>query len=60
MGQEDEIICHCNEITRGQIENAIREQGLKTIDEVGDAIDAGTVCGSCQDDIQSILDEING
>ncbi|PVZ08346.1 (2Fe-2S)-binding protein [Porphyromonas loveana] len=60
MSQQDEIICHCNEITRGEIEKAIKEKGLKTVDEVGEATEAGTVCGSCQDDIQAILDEING
>ncbi|USI98835.1 (2Fe-2S)-binding protein [Porphyromonas gingivalis] len=38
----------------------MREKGLKTVDEVGEATDAGTVCGSCQDEIQAILDEING
>lgn len=60
MSEQDEIICHCNEITRGQIEVAIKENALKTVDEVGDTIEAGTICGSCQDDIQEILDEING
>ena len=38
---------------------AVREQKLKTIEEVGDAIEAGAVCGSCHDDIQEILDEEN-
>lgn len=55
----DEIICNCNEITRGEIIKAIREKGLKTVDEVGDATSAGTVCGACQDDIQEILDKEN-
>lgn len=56
----EEIICNCMEITRGEIEDAIKSGGLKTIDEVGDAIEAGTVCGSCHDDIEDILKEING
>ncbi len=30
MGNADEIICHCQGITRGQIEEAIREKGLTT------------------------------
>ncbi|MDO4708056.1 MAG: (2Fe-2S)-binding protein [Porphyromonadaceae bacterium] len=60
MGQADEIICHCNGITRGQIETAIKEGGLKTFDEVSEATEAGAVCGGCQDDIEDILAEING
>lgn len=60
MADENEIICHCNEITRGQIIDAIKNGGLTTFDEVAEATEAGTVCGSCQDDIEEILEEING
>lgn len=60
MGQADEIICHCLGITRGQIEEAIREKGLSTFDEVSEATEAGSVCGSCQDDIEEIIAEIKG
>ena len=55
-----EIICHCFEESREEIENAIREKGLKTVEEVGEATNAGTGCGGCQEQIQEILDEING
>ena len=48
------------EITRGEIIDAIKNDHLKTVDDVGDATEAGTVCGSCQDDIAEILKEING
>ena len=58
--EDDPIICSCMEINRSTIVNAIKEHGLKTVEEVGDETEAGTVCGSCQDDIQDILDEING
>lgn len=54
-----EIICHCFEVSRKEIENAIREKGLKTVEEVGEATNAGTGCGGCQEQIQEILDEIN-
>ena len=55
-----EIICHCVEVSREEIENAIREKGLKTVEEVGEVTNAGTGCGGCQEQIQEILDEING
>ncbi len=55
-----EIICHCFEVSREEIENAIREKGLKTVEEVGEATNAGTGCGGCQEQIQEILDEIDG
>ncbi len=59
MSNRNEIICNCNQITRGEIEDAIRNKNLKTVDEVGETVDAGTVCGACQDDIQEILDTLN-
>lgn len=55
-----EIICHCFEVSREEIENAIREKGLKTVEEVDEVTNAGTGCGGCQEQIQEILDEING
>ena len=57
---EDILICSCNEIYKSTIVKAIKEKGLKTVDEVGEETEAGTVCGQCQDDIQDILDKING
>ncbi|HOW09022.1 MAG TPA: (2Fe-2S)-binding protein [Bacteroidales bacterium] len=57
---EDMLICTCNEIHKSEIVKAIREKGLKTVEEVGEATLAGTGCGQCQDDIRIILDEING
>lgn len=54
-----EIICHCFDVTREDIEKAIKEKGLKTVEEVGEETQAGTGCGGCQDTIQEILDEIN-
>ncbi len=54
-----EIICHCFEVSREEIENAIREKGLKSDEEVGEVTNAGTGCGGCQEQIQEILDEIN-
>jgi NAD(P)H-nitrite reductase large subunit len=58
--EEDIIICNCNEIYKSEIVKAIKEKGLKTVEEVGEETNAGTGCGGCQDDIQAILDEING
>jgi len=56
----DEIVCNCMQITKGEIVVAIKTGNLKTVDEVGDATEAGTVCGTCQDDIEDILKETNG
>ncbi len=58
--EKDVVICSCNEIYKSQIVEAIKSKGLTTVEQVGDATTAGTVCGQCIDDIQAILNEING
>jgi NAD(P)H-nitrite reductase large subunit len=55
----NETICHCMDVTRGTIIEAIKKHNLKTVEEVGQATEAGTGCGGCQPVIQEILDEIN-
>lgn len=58
--ENSDIVCNCMQITKGEIIDAIKTGNLTTIDEVGEELEAGTVCGSCQDDIEEILNEING
>lgn len=57
---EDIEICHCNGVMKSEIVKAIREKGLKTVEDVQDATDAGTGCGGCINDIEEILKEVNG
>lgn len=54
---DSEIICNCMEISRGQIVAAIKEKGCKTVEDIQNETEACTVCMSCEDDIQDILDE---
>jgi len=57
---EDIEICHCNEIMRSDIIKAIKEKGLKTVEEVQEETTAGTICGGCIPDIEDILEFVNG
>lgn len=56
----NEIICNCMQVTRGDIIKAIKEKSLQTLEEVGEETQAGTGCGSCLEDIEKILKEVNG
>lgn len=58
--EDDPIICTCNEIRQSEIEKAIRDKKLKTIEEVQNETSAGTICGACVDDIFLILEKMNG
>lgn len=57
---DDPVICTCLDMCRSEIVEGIKTHGCKTIEDIGDAIEAGAVCGSCHDDLQELLDEING
>ena len=58
--ERDNILCTCMDITKGEVEDAIKEKKLTTVEQVQDETEAGTVCGSCVDDIYLLLEEING
>lgn len=59
MNRED-IICSCMDITKGEVEDAINQKKLTSVEQVQDETEAGTVCGACVDDIYQLLEEING
>jgi NifU-like protein len=55
---EGEIVCKCFSVTDLQIERAVKEGGLATIEDVVDYVKAGGGCGECHDKIQEMLDAI--
>ncbi|NLO71604.1 MAG: (2Fe-2S)-binding protein [Porphyromonadaceae bacterium] len=61
MEMDDDFeICHCYEVTRGELIKAIRDKELKTLEEVMDETEVGTMCGGCIPDVEDILAEIWG
>jgi NifU-like protein len=57
---EGEIVCECFGVTDREIERVVRENHLKTIEDVTDYVKAGGGCGKCHDRIQEIIDQILG
>jgi assimilatory nitrate reductase catalytic subunit len=49
------IVCACFNVGEKTIQTAIREQGLKTHQDVGRCLKAGTNCGSCVPEIKALL-----
>ena len=50
----DKIICYCNNVTNAMIKEAI-DNGANTLEEVQVATDAGTVCGACLDNLETLV-----
>jgi len=57
--EEDETVCFCFGITKSFLENEIKSNNLKTVEDVTNYTKAGGACGRCKGRIQEILDEIN-
>ena len=57
--KDEEIVCNCFHITKTFLENEIKSNNLKTIDDVINYTKAGGACGRCQGKIKAILDDIN-
>ncbi len=55
-GKEGQIICECFGVTDKEIERAIRENNLTTVEEVTNYTKAGGGCGGCQEAIQGIIE----
>ena len=54
---EGRIICNCFGITEGKIRRVIREDNLRTLEDVTNYTKAGGGCGSCIDQIEEILED---
>jgi NifU-like protein len=58
--EEGRLVCKCFGVTDNQIRKAVRENGLSTVEEVTNFTKAGGACGDCQEEIQTIIDELKG
>ena len=57
---DDHQVCDCNGVCKGDIVNAIRTQGLFTLDEVKKYTKAAASCGGCTGLVEQIIAETVG
>ncbi|MDO8351048.1 MAG: molybdopterin-dependent oxidoreductase [Gallionella sp.] len=55
-GDTGHIVCACYSVGEKTILNAIQEQGLASVEAVGQCLKAGTQCGSCVPEIRRLLE----
>jgi len=58
--EEGRIVCYCFGVTEGKILKVVRENKLRTVEDVTNYTKAGGGCGSCIGEIEAILDELVG
>lgn len=54
--QKDKVVCTCFNITENVIWDAIKQNGLKTVEEITNYTKAGGACGKCKGLIQDVID----
>jgi len=54
--KKEKMVCTCFQVTENVIWNAIKQNGLKTVEEVTNYTKAGGACGKCKSAIQDIID----
>ena len=57
---ESRVVCTCFGVSELEIERAIRENDLRTVEEVTNYTKAGGGCGTCQTDIEAIITRVRG
>jgi len=57
---EGQIVCECFGVTDREIERVVKENHLKTIEDVTGYVKAGGGCEKCHEKIQGIIDTITG
>ncbi len=57
---EEKIVCTCFNVTEAQILEAIKVNGLKTVEEVTNYTKAGGACGRCKGLIKEIINKYLG
>lgn len=54
------VVCTCFNVTEAEIEHAVKENGLTTIEDVTNFTKAGGACGGCHGEIQKIINRVTG
>ena len=52
------VICPCRNVTRGEVEDIIREKKIFDIKEVIEAANVGNKCGGRRGDLYELIDTI--
>lgn len=57
---DDELVCGCNGVTKGEIVKAIHSNNATTVEQVGGCTNAGRSCGRCKTLIARLLEHTLG
>ncbi len=58
--KEGNVVCTCFNVTDKEIERAVRQNNLTTVEDVTNYTKAGGGCGGCIPKIEELLEKVNG
>ena len=54
----DYEVCPCRHVTRGQLEDIVRETRISDLKELCEVANVGNKCGGCREMLMQIMDEV--
>ena len=54
----DYEVCPCRHVTRGQVEDIVRETGINNLKELCEAANVGNKCGGCREMLEQIMSDV--
>ena len=54
----DYVVCPCRKVTRGEVEDIVREQHISNLKDLCAAVNAGNKCGGCRETLEQIMNEV--
>ena len=52
------VVCPCRKVTRGEIEDIVREKRIDNLKDLCEAANAGNKCGGCREMLEQIMNEV--
>lgn len=54
----DQMICYCMGVPRSRLEQAVREQGARSVEDLQRLTYACGGCGTCRWDVEAVLKQV--
>jgi len=54
----DYIVCPCRKVTRGEVEDIVRETRISDLKTLCEVANVGNKCGGCREMLEQIMNEV--
>ena len=51
-------VCPCRHVTRGQVEDYVRETRVNNLKDLCESLNVGNKCGGCREMLENIMNEV--